>query len=549
MNKKNIIVVTILVCLVLVGLVGIQIYWIKNALAVKRTNFERNIVEAANIVVNKLEKLEVADQINKQLNTNQKGQDLFTTIDSINYLYLKELEKRSGENKSENLFGISSEKIQIQYSEKKNGKTVKHYDTTIVSRSGHGTYSPEQPLYSEKKTIGKIPNQPSDSVKYNSKSRMKTLMQKKNTLVKEVFNELFNFKHVQPIEERVDPKILDSLLTAELRNKGIETPFEFGIFSSVRNRMVYQKTGDYTNELLKKSLGFILFPNDMPISPDYLMIYFPNEKRYLFTKIAGMLSISIILIITIIILFSYAISTIIKQKKLSEMKNDFINNMTHEFKTPISTISLACQALNDPDIKKIDGLPDNYIHIINEENNRLGGMAEKILQTAIIEKGKLNLKRELIDVHEIIRDVIKNMGLQIESRGGRITTDFQANLSQIKADKVHVTNLINNLLDNANKYTHETPEIVVATENFPDGILISIKDNGIGISKANQKKIFEHLYRVPTGNIHDVKGFGLGLTYVKAIIEKHGGSISVESELKKGSKFKVFLPFDNNSEY
>jgi len=549
MNKKNIIVVTILVCLVLVGLVGIQIYWIKNALAVKRTNFERNIVETATIVVNKLEKLEVADQINKQLNTNQKGQDLFTTIDSINYLYLKELEKRSGENKPENLFGISSEKIQIQYSERKNGKTVKHYDTTIVSHSGHGTYSPEQPLYSEKKTIGKIPDQPSDSVKYNSKSRMKTLMQKKNTLVKEVFNELFNFKHVQPIEERVDPKILDSLLTAELRNKGIETPFEFGIFSSVRNRMVYQKTGDYTNELLKKSLGFILFPNDMPISPDYLMIYFPNEKRYLFTKIAGMLSISIILIITIIILFSYAISTIIKQKKLSEMKNDFINNMTHEFKTPISTISLACQALNDPDIKKIDGLPDNYIHIINEENNRLGGMAEKILQTAIIEKGKLNLKRELIDVHEIIRDVIKNMGLQIESRGGRITTDFQANLSQIKADKVHVTNLINNLLDNANKYTHETPEIVVATENFPDGILISIKDNGIGISKANQKKIFEHLYRVPTGNIHDVKGFGLGLTYVKAIIEKHGGSISVESELKKGSKFKVFLPFDNNSEY
>ncbi len=549
MNKKNIIVVTILVCLVLVGLVGVQIYWIKNALAVKRTNFERNIVETATIVVNKLEKLEVADQINKQLNTNQKGQDLFTTIDSINYLYLKELEKRSGENKPENLFGISSEKIQIQYSEKKNGKTVKHYDTTIVSRSGHGTYTPEQPLYSEKKTIGKIPNQPSDSVKYNSKSRMKTLMQKKNTLVKEVFNELFNFKHVQPIEERVDPKILDSLLTAELRNKGIETPFEFGIFSSVRNRMVYQKTGDYTNELLKKSLGFILFPNDMPISPDYLMIYFPNEKRYLFTKIAGMLSISIILIITIIILFSYAISTIIKQKKLSEMKNDFINNMTHEFKTPISTISLACQALNDPDIKKIDGLPDNYIHIINEENNRLGGMAEKILQTAIIEKGKINLKRELIDVHEIIRDVIKNMGLQIESRGGSITTDFQANLSQIKADKVHVTNLINNLLDNANKYTHETPEIVVATENFPDGILISIKDNGIGISKANQKKIFEHLYRVSTGNIHDVKGFGLGLTYVKAIIEKHGGSISVESELKKGSKFKVFLPFDNNSEY
>jgi len=549
MNKRNIIIITVLVSLVLIGLVGIQIYWIKNALSVKRTNFERTITETAAIVIGKLEKLEVADQIKKQLNVDHNGQDLFTTIDSINYLYLKELETSSGKVKPESLVGMSSEKIQIKYSERKNGRTVKRYDTTIVSRTPHGAYGSEQPLFSEKQNIGKIPDRISDSTKFNSQSRMKALLQKKNTLVKEVFNELFNFKHVKPIEERIKPKVIDSLLTEELKNKGIETQFEFGIYSSIHNRLVYQKTGDYTNELLKKSLGFILFPNDMPISPDYLMIYFPNEKRYLFAKIAGMLSISIVLIITIIILFSYAISTIIKQKKLSEMKNDFINNMTHEFKTPISTISLACQALNDPDIKKIDKLPDNYINIINEENNRLGSMAEKILHTAIIEKGLLKLNREWIDIHEIIRDIINKMGIQIEKRGGIITTDFQAEQSQIKADKIHITNLINNLLDNANKYTHETPVIVISTENIADGVLISIQDNGIGISKANQKKIFDHLYRVPTGNVHDVKGFGLGLSYVKAIIEKHSGSVSVESELKKGSKFKIFLPFDNNSEY
>jgi two-component system phosphate regulon sensor histidine kinase PhoR len=225
------------------------------------------------------------------------------------------------------------------------------------------------------------------------------------------------------------------------------------------------------------------------------------------------------------------------------MKNDFINNMTHEFKTPISTISLACEALKDKDIQKVNGISDTYINMIDEENNRLKSMAEKILQSAKLEKDNIALKKEEVDVHEIIEESIKNIQLQIEKKAGQIIMELKAKEHMLLADKVHFTNIIFNLLDNANKYSPVTPQLKIKTENSYSGIIISIEDNGVGISKANQKRVFEKLYRVPTGNIHNVKGFGLGLSYVKAIVEAHGGKIGLESELNKGTKFIITLPF------
>jgi two-component system phosphate regulon sensor histidine kinase PhoR len=260
-----------------------------------------------------------------------------------------------------------------------------------------------------------------------------------------------------------------------------------------------------------------------------------------------MLFIAAMLILFIILSFTYTIRTIIRQKRLSEMKNDFINNMTHEFKTPISTISLACQALTDDDISKSELLYKNYLHVINDENKRLGVMAEKILQTAVLEKGQLKLKREPMDIHFVIDEVIKNISLQIETKGGQLIKEFNAKCSIVNADKVHITNLIYNLVDNANKYTPENPRIVLATESNDSGVYITVEDNGIGISHANLKKIFEKLYRVHTGNIHNVKGFGLGLNYVKTIVEMHQGTVDVESELKKGSKFTIYLPFGESN--
>jgi two-component system phosphate regulon sensor histidine kinase PhoR len=193
-------------------------------------------------------------------------------------------------------------------------------------------------------------------------------------------------------------------------------------------------------------------------------------------------------------------------------------------------------------VSKTDELVYSYIDIISQENKRLGVLAEKILQTAILEKGQLILRKENIDLHSVISDVIRKIAIQVEIRDGNITTDFRATKPEILADKVHITNVINNLLDNANKYTPKKPAIVVATEDQGNGLLISITDNGPGISKNNQKKIFDKLYRVPTGDVHNVKGFGLGLSYVKFIAEKHGGQVSVESEPGKGSTFRVWLP-------
>ncbi len=304
--------------------------------------------------------------------------------------------------------------------------------------------------------------------------------------------------------------------------------------------MPIQKTGEFPDELLNKGFHFPLFPSDITSNPDYLMLYFPKEKQFLISQLWITLSISIFFVIIIILTFTYTIYTILKQKKISEMKNDFINNMTHEIKTPISTISLACEALRDKDIIKSENLYDNYISVINEENRRLGSMTERILQSAKLEKGEIILRKEELNIEEIILEAINNIKLQVDKKGGNIITDFKAKSKTIFADKVHITNVIFNLLDNAIKYSPVNPQIEITTENSFSGLLISVKDNGTGISKANQKKIFDKLYRVPTGNIHNVKGFGLGLSYVKAIVEQHNGKISLESELNKGTKFIYF---------
>jgi len=224
------------------------------------------------------------------------------------------------------------------------------------------------------------------------------------------------------------------------------------------------------------------------------------------------------------------------------MKNDFINNMTHEFKTPISTIALACEALKDKDIQKSESIYNNYIGVIGEENSRLGMMAEQILQTAVIDKGQWKLNKEVVDMHAIIVQAVLSKRIAAEEKGGVIKTQLKAGKTMINGDPTHLTNVVVNLMDNALKITMNVPEIIVNTINAKDSLLIRVQDNGIGISKSNQKKIFEKLYRIPTGNRHDVKGFGLGLNYVKATVELHDGSITVDSEPGRGSTFTIKLP-------
>jgi two-component system phosphate regulon sensor histidine kinase PhoR len=250
----------------------------------------------------------------------------------------------------------------------------------------------------------------------------------------------------------------------------------------------------------------------------------------------------VVLVLVIIGIFGFAVYTIHTQKKISEIKNDFINNMTHEFKTPISTVALACEALQDDDVKKNEAFLKRYISIIQAENKRLGMQVEKVLQMATLDKKDFKLKLEPLDMHEVIDRALGNVNFQIEKREGIIDKQLQASHTSVIADEVHLTNIIYNLLDNANKYSPEKPKISIATKNYNGGIIVKISDNGIGMSKEVTGRIFEKFYREPTGNLHNVKGFGLGLTYVKTILDALGGSISVKSEVAKGSTFEIYLP-------
>jgi two-component system phosphate regulon sensor histidine kinase PhoR len=250
------------------------------------------------------------------------------------------------------------------------------------------------------------------------------------------------------------------------------------------------------------------------------------------------------LILIIILVFGKSILTIIKQKKISEIKNDFISNMTHEFKTPISTISLASEVLNDNTVSKSPEQIKKYVNMIKDENKRLSVLVDNILQSSILDKEEFKLNNNVINIHHIIEQAIANIKLQVDDKKGEISTSLSAINAEINGDEIHLTNIIFNLIDNALKYSNEYPIIKIETTNTTKGIIIKVKDNGIGIKPENLKRIFNTMFRVNTGNIHNVKGFGLGLSYVKTVVEKHNGSINAESEINIGSVFTIYIPFN-----
>ena len=342
----------------------------------------------------------------------------------------------------------------------------------------------------------------------------------------------------------VDVGLLDSLLAKGFRQRKMDTEWAYAIYNPHSGRFQFLDESHYRDELLNPdvSFHFELYPDDMHLYPDYLLLYFPNKEQYLIGQIWPIVTISVILVVIIILSFIYTLIMFFRQGRLSELKTDFINNMTHEFKTPVSTISLACEALNDKDIQKSEDLYKSYINIISQENRRLGLMAERILQSAALEKGELLLHKEKADLHDILSDVIRNISIQVEIKDGQIVKDFRASDSVLAIDRMHMVNAVQNLLDNANMYSPVKPHIVVSTRDATGGIVFTVEDNGIGIGKKDQKKIFDKLYRVPEGNMHNYKGFGLGLSYVKTVVEKHGGTVKLESELRKGTRFEVFLP-------
>jgi len=345
-------------------------------------------------------------------------------------------------------------------------------------------------------------------------------------------------------EEQVIHKVssaqMEALLTQKLSERGVNMHFEYAVYEEGKKPIHQSENFNEYEDCMYFRTS--LFPGNIFNPSSFISVYFPHEREH-FRKSMGMMGGSSLLItLFIIAMFSLTLYIIFKQKRLSEMKNDFVNNMTHELKTPISTISLASQMLNDRSIPDEQKNLGQISRIIQAESKQLGFQVERVLQMAIFDHGELKLKSEEVDLHDVIESVAQNILLQLDRRNGKLEFLPEAETAVVQGDLMHLTNVISNLLENAMKYTSRTPEISISSRNEDDQVVISVSDNGIGISKENQKRIFDKFYRVPTGNVHNVKGFGLGLSYVKLIVEQHGGSISLKSELNKGSRFDIHLP-------
>lgn len=365
-------------------------------------------------------------------------------------------------------------------------------------------------------------------------------------LIDEVILNILNQASNRPMRERADSAVVSSYLRSEFDNNGLKLPFEFAIVN--RNGGIIYSTSNY-NQSAEDEGVFVqtLFPNDPSNKINYMKVFFPTKKDYIFSSVKFMIP-SFAFTIILLIIFIFTIIVVFRQKKLTEMKNDFINNMTHEFKTPISSISLAAQMLNDDSVRKSPVMLQHISSVINDETKRLRFQVEKVLQMSMFERQKATLKLQEIDANAAIENIVHTFKLKVEKYGGQIEARLNAEDPIIDVDEMHFTNVIFNLLDNAVKYRKEDVplRLVISSRNVSGNKLeISIADNGIGIKKENHKRIFEKFYRVSTGNRHDVKGFGLGLAYVYKMVHELGGDIHVESELNVGTKFIIVLPLNN----
>jgi two-component system phosphate regulon sensor histidine kinase PhoR len=520
MTRRFIFIVCTAVCLALIGLVFIQIYWINNALILKQENFSQNVHSALNSVVSRLEKMNMATRLKRRLNFRKQG---------IRYLKMRDSLNR---NAKENDFRVN---VFEEFSSDSSGVLTKktQLKTYAKDSSGISGYSVD---------VSYDNTNPFIIQKLDSSDDRFRWFTRHSDIANDIFDELISISIYHDFNQKIDTSVLDSVLNTELRNNGIDARYDYAIFNAATKKMVGKADTENMQSLLNSSYKVNLTPENVFIQPHYLSVYFPNEKTYILKTMWFMLSGSAVLILVIIFAFYYTVSAILHQKKLSDIKNDFINNMTHELKTPISTISLACEVLNDHSFEKSEEKKKSYVSIIRDENQRLAVLVENVLQTAILDRGEFKLKIQEIDVHDVIRQALGNAQLMVEKREGQIITSLNAGQNIIRADRVHLVNIIYNLIDNAVKYSQERPVIKVNTSNHNHSICISVEDNGTGISRENLKKIFDRFYRVPAGNIHNVKGFGLGLSYVKAVAEKHGGTVDVESEVGKGSIFCVTLP-------
>lgn len=537
MNPKLIRLIIALMFMAMTGLIGIQLYWIRQAIEQREMQFEQSVYEAMANAVYDYEKKRIEKEMSQLFNWKTMEEKMQMQLDSLGK---KKSKKKKNKKKDKDVVinvnrpGIGKGQIWFNQGD----ATIEQPRTLIDPYDVDGA---EQFDYI-------LPKIGDDTAAFwDQWDETYEMLGVNGNFFSEFFKEMLG-GYLSMASGGLDTQMLDSIINMKLKEQGINTGYNFGIYDIFQDKMTYTSS-DQVKKLAHSEYRIPLSINPFN-NKEYLVLFFPFKTHFLLKNLFFLLIASAFLIIIIIFSFAYTITIIYKQKKISEIKNDLVNNITHELKTPISTISLACQAMSDPDLIK-SPLRENYLNMISEENNRLALLVENVLQSAVFERDGFKLKIKNVDIHTQIEKTISSLSMQAKSKGIVISRQLDASESIIEADEVMITNLIFNLIDNGIKYSKEpSPRIEIKTYNIDENIIIEISDNGLGISKDDQKRIFEKLYRVPTGNVHNVKGFGLGLSYVKSIVERHNGTINVKSQLGENSTFIVSLPLHqhhNNS--
>lgn len=600
MTKKKIQIIVGLMCFALIGLIGLQWYWIREAIAIRNDQFNQKVSESVQEVVHRLEKQEMMHLLQRRIEAEQQKSKL-DRIAQLRNMPLKRtapvtpkqpvheqapriqprLEVAIGPNGEEIHYQIITEAVPTdvlspnfrvmvdhqqrimeeffqaqQYGmagidefmrrrlddERKLGNAFRGVADPEIRKRGNEW--PKKDSVSRSIANRKVALPEGKDNKQKSRALINAGEPDRAELLKEVMKDFIYTK--RPIEQRVNRFLLDTLLKKQLIQNGISLPYEFAVRGQSGDSLIFSTVSMRTAEWEDKSYKASLFPNESLRAQNALYVFFPDQQRYILSNMGVLFGGSGILIIVIMACFYMAVTTILRQKKLSDIKNDFINNMTHEFKTPISTIALAAEMAQENSAPAADNPGGarlgRYLGIISEENKRLGTHVEKVLQMALLDKGHVKLKISDANIHDLISKALNGQSVQIEQKEGTVDLHFEAEEDMVAADEVHVSNVLNNLIDNAIKYSPEKLHLKVTTRNENQGIAISIADKGIGMSREQQQRIFDTFYRVPTGNVHDVKGFGLGLSYVKKMVEAHDGTVRVQSKPGDGSTFTIWLP-------
>ncbi len=520
--KKPIVWLIVFMSVSLLGIILVQFFWISRAVEVQRNQINWTIYEALHASLARLEK--------------ERNADFFLRYKGINPQSLK---RKKGRGKHHQKIATSPINQQIYISP--NG---------IISTSTQYSYTYSTQL-EDKGLDGKllIPEGEMDDRKDLPVPPPEfSNMEDQESQILEWFNRMNNelSSHSQPLQSRLMLSELAEVLSEEFSQRGISAPFEYGVVD--KNTMVATpfRSAKFNAAEQENRFDLPLFPKDFfrGISPYYLQVNFADFTTLIFSSLGWLLGASLVFTIFILVAFLLTIRTILTQKRVSEIKNDFINNMTHEFKTPIATISLATDSIGNSAILSNPDRIKSFLSIIKEENKRMNKQVERILQMSLLEKKDFQLLKSQTNVNQLVVKVVDRMKLLAQQNGGAIVTYLDESIPEIQIDEVHFTNVIHNLIDNAIKYTDKAPEISVSSKMVNGAVELAIADNGLGLTKEQQERVFEKFYRVHTGNQHNVKGFGLGLSYVKAIVNLHGGDIKISSKLGVGSTFYVTIPLN-----